>query len=62
MKLLLQKIAALLRRHSCNRQPPLKQGEFQFRTCAPHRICPIAPSVRTTEARERDSRLAFGGR
>ncbi len=31
MKLLLQKIAALLRRHSCNRQPPLRQGEFQRR-------------------------------
>ncbi len=31
MKLLLQKIAALLRRHFCNRQPPLQQGEFQRR-------------------------------
>jgi hypothetical protein len=62
MKLLLQKIAALLRRHFCNRQPPLRQGEFQFRPRATQRICPIAPSVRTTEARERDSRLAFGGR
>ncbi len=37
MKLLLQKIASLLRRHSCNRQPPLRQGEFQFRTRVPHR-------------------------
>ena len=37
MKLLLQKIASLLRRHFCNRQPPLRQGEFQFRTRVAHR-------------------------
>ena len=30
MKLLLQKIASPLRRHFCNRQPPLRQGKFQF--------------------------------
>ena len=31
MKLLFQKIAALLRSHARDRQPPPRQSEFQFR-------------------------------
>jgi hypothetical protein len=43
MKLLLQKIAALLRRHFCNRQPPLRQGEFKFGRARRTKFVPSAP-------------------
>ena len=43
MKLLLQKIASLLQRHFCNRQPPLRQGEFQFRPRVP--LTQFVPSI-----------------
>ncbi len=47
MKLLLQKIAAVLRRRFRQRQPPLRQGEFQFRPHVPHRARFITTGSRT---------------